>query len=681
MSSVRTRCVVHSLAGILLAAPAIPAPGDPPSRELLLELTQQTRLAGTVGSLVAAKNVARRLEEAGWKTEIEEREVLLSYPRHVELAIYAGDSKTSVTPLSERIERFDPDAIPPGDVPLYNAWSASGEVRAKVVDAGRGLRADFERLKKSGVELKGTIALARYGGSYRGIKVDLATQYGCAGILLFSESSSDGAAKGATWPQGPWKPPYEAQRGSISPMGRTPGDPSTPGWASPKKGETAKRLSGKELEDALPKIPCLPIGAEEAERILAGLTKQPVLDKDGNIAEAPIGPGPIEVRMLVDSPRELRPLRNVIATLAGASEDCVIAGAHRDAWVRGANDDGSGTVCMIRAAQRLGERAKSGWKPKNSIVIGLWDAEEFGMLGSTEWAEGHAEWITKHCFAYVNSDTGCQGTHFSGASGTPGLLRVLKAALERVPTPEPRKDAAPKNLWEDWLAQLNTSASRHPERLPNAEPEISPAGSGSDFAVFLHHLSKPVVDISLGGNSGGQYHTTFDDFAIVDRYLDPGFVGHEMCGQLLAELLGEMADEGPSCFDNVEAARALAALSRKAGDDKDEGRAWLGPGHAERIARRFDQLAETCAIDCPDSFHLYEVLRLEKGIPGREWYRNPVWTPGLEDGYGSELFPVLHAAGRRGDEALTVAVDAMLLSLENARSSIPVPARRTGGGR
>lgn len=212
---------------LLLPAAAQDAEKAPSSRALLLALTESPRLAGTCGSLVGAKYVARVLEDAGWKVEIDEREVMLSLPRKIEFAIY--EDAFAEAPLSERIERFDPDAIPPGDVPLCNGWSASGTVRARVVDAGRGLRADFERLAALGVDVRGTVALVRYGGSYRGIKVDMAARNGCSAVLLFSDPAEDGPDKGATWPAGPWKPDWDAQRGSINPIAHIPGDPSTPG--------------------------------------------------------------------------------------------------------------------------------------------------------------------------------------------------------------------------------------------------------------------------------------------------------------------------------------------------------------------------------------------------------------------------------------------------------------------
>ncbi len=613
-------------------------PGEaPPSRALLLELTAQPRLAGTIGSKVGAEIVAKHLRAAGFEVEIDEREVLLSLPRRIELEFFDG---VTTEAIHRRNERFDPDAIPPGDVPLCNGWSASGEVRAEVVDVGQGLRADFERLKAAGVDVKGKIALARYGGAYRGIKVDLATQYGCVAVFLFHEQHTDGAG----WPEGPWKPGFEGERGSISPMGRTPGDPSTPGWASPKPGEKVRRLEGAELANALPKIPCTPIGWAEAKMLIDHLMPREVVGADGKTATKSIGPGPAVAHVVIDQPRDLRTIRSVIATLKGASDDYVIAGNHRDAWVRGANDAGSGTVSLMRAAQHLSERVKAGWKPKNGIKLCFWDAEEFGLIGSTEWGEANADWVRDHVFTYVNADTAVSGTHFRGVDGTPGLLATLQAALERVEMPSPRADTDPKTMWDDWTASRK-----------GKDAEIGLAGSGSDFAVFLHHLSVPTLDIGLGGNRGGQYHTAFDDFTMVERFLDPGFKGHELCGTLFTELLVEFAERGRASFDAREAAATLAKVARAAGVNKDGTPTWLGPERAQKIAAAFDALT-TSTLDAGRSSSFYRRLALSEGIHGREWYKNPVWTPGLEDGYGSEYFPVLHAALGTSADALDHAV-------------------------
>ncbi|MBL8862018.1 MAG: M28 family peptidase [Planctomycetes bacterium] len=628
-------------------APAQAPQAEPPSQAILRELCETTRLAGTHASLVGARQVARRLEAAGFQVEIVPRSVLLAYPRRAEFAVHEPGA---AEPLHERIASFDPDRVPTGDVPLYNAWSASGSVRGPVVDAGRGLRADFERLKAAGVELAGTIALCRYGGSYRGIKADLAARYGCAGVLLWSDPQGDGEARGPTWPAGPWKPGHDAQRGSISPIGRTPGDPSTPGWPSPRPGEPGRRLSAEELAEALPRIPCAPIGSDEARLLLAGLTPRAFVDPDGNVVEAPAGPGPREARIAIESPREVRTIHDVIATLPGASDEFVLAGGHRDAWVRGANDNGSGCVVLIRAAQELGARARAGWTPPRTLKLAFWDAEEFGLIGSTEWAEEQAELLRAKCVAYVNSDVAVSGTRFAGASGTPGMLGLLEPVLRRV------IGSAGQPLWDEWL-----------ERSP--APRLGLPGSGSDFAVFVHHLNIPYVEAGLSGSGGGYYHTAFDDVAVVERFVDPGYVGHELAARLHVELLSELLARGRDAYDGAEAARRLGEEAHKLA--AAHAGAPLG-AVADELAAAFQATADALARAPGAGRGFLRELECADGIPGRAWHRNVLWSPGLEDGYGAETFPTLRAAGTDG-AGLRAAAAPILDALAGLRRRAETP--------
>ena len=617
-----------------------PAHPEPPSRALLRELTSQPRLAGTTGSHWGALFVARELERAGWEVELEPREVLLSLPRSLELVAFEDDQADS--PFLEHRRSFDPDAHPAGDVPLFNAWSASGTADAPVVDAGRGLRADFERLLASGVDPRGCIAIARYGGSYRGVKARLAQEYGCAGVLLFSDPADDGAERGEVWPRGPWKPDWEGQRGSIAPMAKAPGDPSTPGWASPAPGVEGPRLDEAELRAVLPAIPCMPIGARHALELLARLEEVAV---PGEESPRRLGPGPVHVRLSIDQPRDLRTIYNVHGRLAGEGDLLVIAGNHRDAWVRGAHDAGGGTVALLRAAQHLGARAAKGWVPEHTLQLSFWDAEESGLIGSTEYGEAHADELRERCIAYVNGDTAVSGASFRGASGTPGLLGVLIAALERTALLGERSPGGPSNLWQDWQAAL-----------ADAQPSLGLPGSGSDYTVFLHHLGVPILDIGFSGSSGGQYHTSFDDFSQVDRFLDPDWVGHETAGLFFANLLSELASRGFGSFDEAAAARRMASVVR----DCEE---WLGEEHTLRLAGAFDALAAS-PTERLGAERFYMRLQSREGLAGRRWFKNRLWAPGLETGYASETLPTLRAAALEGEGALEAEVASLVRALE-----------------
>jgi N-acetylated-alpha-linked acidic dipeptidase len=618
------------------------APAPPRARELLLELTSTTRLAGTSGSQVGAAIVARHLEAAGWSVEFDEREVLLSLPRRTSVSIFP--SSDAGEPSVRRMASFDPDAIPPNDLPLFNSWTASGAVRAKVVDVGHGLRADFERLRAAKVELKGAIALARYGKAYRGVKVQLAEEFGCVGVLLFTESSEDGGEKGPVWPKGPWKPDWDAQRGSILPVSSAPGDPSTPNGASGRPGDAVERLSLEEARKQLPKIPCTPIGARDARALLARLAT----DADGK----PLGPGPVEVELDIDAPLALRRIVNVHARLQGESDELVIAGSHRDAWVRGAHDSGSGCVGLIRAAEHLGARVKSGWKPRASLQLSFWDAEEHGLIGSTEWGEANAALLREKCLAYVNSDASVSGVNF-GASGTPGLLGLVRAVAERSRTAD-----GSKSLWEDWCS-----------RATEQKPSLGLPGAGSDDAVFAHHLCVPVLNVGFSGNEGGQYHTSFDDFGVVDRFLDPGFVGHEMLGKFLAELLVEMSARPSAGFDVAEAANAMALHARAAA-----GAELASAEQAERMAAAFEACSRAAgetpwsAATRPHRF--YALFENGEPLAGRPWFRNALWAPALENGYGVETFPHLR---RASEEARAKHVEFVAHSASQAVQRLSAP--------
>ncbi len=645
-------------------------PGDaPPSRALLSEFASEPRLAGTSGSLRAAKFVRRVLEEAGWSVEFDERAVCLSLPRRLGFEVFVDS--TADAALVSRLDVFDPDALPAGDIPKFNAWTAEGQVRGPVVDAGHGLRLDFERLEAAGIDLAGSIALCRYGRGYRGVKARLAASFGCAGVLLFSDPAEDGAQKGAVWPEGPWKPGWDAQRGSILPIINTPGDPSTPGFASPAPGAApapgAQRLEGAALDAVLPSLPCLPIGADDAGVILERLAARRMTDIDGTKRGVKVGPGPVQVQLDITAPREVRTVRNVIARIAGTGDGVVVFGGHRDSWVRGAHDAGGGCVSLLRAAQHLGQRARDGWKPEPTLVFAFWDAEEPGLLGSTEWGEANADWLRAEGIAYVNADAAVSGTQ-PAMSGSPGLESTVARALERVASPNPpaadaTTSSASRTLLDDWRAAFEDGPPRF--RLP---------GSGSDFTVFLHHLTLPVLNVSFGGNSGGQYHTSFDDFSFVERYLDPGFVGHELSGRFLAELAQELCARGTRSFDGAEAARELA---RHATQTRD----WLGAERADELAQAFEALAAAIQATGADAAQVtprfYAALAAPDGVPRRGWYKNRLWTPGRELGYGSETFPGLRDAVDEDERAREYA--ALLDAVRAARAPY-VSGGVSGGG-
>ncbi len=584
-----------------------------------------------------AKWVAAVLAEAGWDVELDTRQVLLTYPRSIEFAAGTGSSES----WERRHHSYDPDQ-PEGDVPLYSAWSASGHVEGEVIDLGRGLRDDYERLHQSGGRAAGKIVLASYGGAYRGVKAELAQEHGARALLLYSPAEEDGSERGEVWPKGPWKPDWDGQRGSISSIAQVPGDPSTPGWPSPHPGEKVARLPAEELDAFLPRILCTPIGTRDA----------------GPIRDALARGESVRAELTIDAPRTLRTIVNVIARL-GSGPDYVLAGNHRDAWVRGAHDAGSGSVALLRAAQHLGAEVRGGWKPPHGIALAFWDAEEFGLIGSTEWAEANADELTRNAIAYVNADACVSGTQLR-MSGTPGLLAGLRPVLEAVPTPQGN------SLWEQWTGSFGEQS-----------PRLGLPGSGSDFTVFLHHLGLPVLDVSFGGNSGGQYHTSFDDFEFMDRFLDPTWEGHELAGRFLAALLSEYAEKGHRAFDAREAARGMGQLAfERDGQPRD----FLEEEQAEAWKQVFGELEQAIELARETSVEEDARARLEhgfyrelldpQGLPKRPWYRNVLWAPGLETGYAAQALPTL-----RGTQAKEQAAE-----FERLVSKVQALQKRWGAG-
>ena len=636
---------------ILVSLPAVGAtsqeaapPPAPRIQRLLRELCSTARLAGTSGSIRAAEMVRRELLGAGFDVEWDERLVLLSLPRKTELAIFEGPEQNQPSVL--RLRRFDGDAVPPGDVPPFHAYSQSARVTGPVVDCGHGLYEDFERLQAAGVELEGTIALCRYGRSYRGVKAAAAEAAGCLGVLMFTAPRASGAERGEVWPDGPWQPGWAVQRGSIAPLASFGGDPSTPGYPSGTPEQPGPRLDAESLARNLPSIVSLPIGADDAQVILEHLDRG--------------GPGPAQVTLEVDAPRTLRRIVNVIGHMRGTLPSFVLLGNHRDAWVRGAQDAGGGTVSLLEASLRLGAEVKQGRVLRSGVSVAFWDAEEAGLIGSSEWAEANAKNLSANLSAYINADGLVSGTNFS-ASGSPGLEGILSDALARIPAPHGKNKDTLADLWL---------------RRARGQVRFGLPGSGSDYSVFLHHLCLPVLDLSFSGSNGGQYHTVFDDVALIERFLDPGYVGHQLAASTLKALMEEFSAAGHLCLDQTRAAQDLAWHARMAAD-------WLGETQAEHLAQALEALArahETSwrrwaqrmdfkpeltpgpfgtwpdlraalnqhspalrgdAIRHADRPSLYQALRRNEGLPGREWYRNVFWAPDPSNGYGSHTWPSL----------------------------------------
>ena len=392
----------------------------------------------------------------------------------------------------------DPFQDDPRILPAFNGSSPSGDVTGDVVYANYGELADFKELAKLGVSVKDKIVLVRYGGNFRGVKVYIAQQYGAKGVLIYSDPADDGYFRGDSYPKGPWRPASGVQRGSVQFLPIYPGDPETPGIASTPDLPDSKRLPANKVQADQPVIPVNPLSYKDAAPILKALTGaesprnwQGALPFTYHLgADTPASR--VTVHMHLEQDTALRTIWDVIGTIDGTDpaqkEDWVVAGNHRDAWVYGAVDPNTGTAAMLETVHGLGDLLKQGWKPKRRIVIGSWDAEEEGLMGSTEWAEQHENHLAQ-AVAYFNTDVGVAGPNFSAAA-VPSLKQFVREVTKEVPSPKGG------TVYDEWKKTQETNAERrgsptnstHTSAHNGSDVHVGDLGSGSDYTPFLQHL-------------------------------------------------------------------------------------------------------------------------------------------------------------------------------------------------
>jgi len=449
------------------------------AEEHLRILTQAPHMAGTPEDKATADYVAQKFREAGLETEIVEYRVWMNYPSEINVDVTAPVGVTMHGPTRERVAG-DPYQDDPRVVMPFNSMSPSGDIEAEVVYANYGTPDDFQKLEQLRIDVRGKIVLVRYGQNFRGVKAFVAQEHGAAGVLIYSDPADDGWRHGDKYPQGPWRPDTGVQRGSIGYMFQFPGDPTTPGVASVPSLPDSKRTP-PEQSAQLPKIPTTPISYADAWPILERLGG-PASPRDwqGSLPFTyHVGPGPITVKMHLKQDYQLRTIWNVVGRIRGSQlpDEWVVAGNHRDAWVYGAVDPNSGTAAMLESVHGIGELIKSGWKPRRTIIFGSWDAEEEGLIGSTEWGEQHEAELA-NAIAYFNMDVAVSGAKF-GASSVPTLKQFLREVTKVVPGPKGGM------LYDDWrkTSQTGADADRRPTQDIGGTERIPAAQGKSDIPV------------------------------------------------------------------------------------------------------------------------------------------------------------------------------------------------------
>jgi len=664
----------------------------------LRHLTSQPHLAGTPASHEVAEWLAAQYKSFGFDTQIVEYSVWLPMPRDIQLELVSPDKKTLGTPEAPVPE--DPQTSDRRAVRAYNTYSASGDVTAPVVYVNYGLPADYRELANLGISVENKIVLARYGAAYRGIKAKVAEEHHAAGLILYSDPADDGYQAGDVFPNGPWRPMSGIQRGSVGYMPIYPGDPLTPGIASVPDLDPSKHLNPADAP-SLPKIPVMPINAQDASEILSRLAGPhvPRAWQGGLPFTYHFGPGKAEAHLKVVMDYAQRPIFDVIATLHGQDDNqWVILGNHHDAWVFGAVDPSSGTASMLEAGRALGQLAKSGWKPARTIVIAHWDGEEPGLLGSTEWVEGHMAELQSKAVAYVNTDVGVAGPNFT-ASSTPSLANLIRSVTREVT--DPNTGVSVYDAWRGRVAKDRESSSQRP--IGNARPEnlsadsaetpVAAMGAGSDYVAFFGHAGIPSMDIGFTGDYG-VYHSIYDDFFWMQHFGDPTFNYHAAMARILGLIALRLAGADYLPFDYSSYARDVAASAsrlqvRAAQEFHDPSALQPVVDASSRFTAAAASLQaalaplETKPLDPPLAAQINrqlveteQDLLSPEGLDSRNWYRHTVYAPGIYAGYAPEVLPGVSEALDRKDQAALARESASLSSaLDRASARLNSIAR------
>lgn len=666
----------------------IAVPDPKLAEEHLRILTQAPHIAGSPEDKATAEYVAKKFREAGLDTEIVEYKVWLNYPSEISVDMTAPAGVEMHGPRREHVEG-DPFDDDPRVVMPYNGMSPSGDAEAEVVYANYGSPEDFDRLKRLNVDVRGKIVIVRYGENFRGVKAFVAEERGAAGVIIYSDPKDDGYYRGDAYPKGPWRPASGVQRGSVGYMFQFPGDPTTPGVASVPNLPDSKRDSPAQSKQ-MPKLPVTPISYADASPILEHL-EGPSSPREWQGAlpfTYHVGPGPAKVRLHLKQDYQLRTIWDVIGKVRGTAfpDEWVVAGNHRDAWVYGAVDPNSGTAAMLESVHGLGELLKSGWKPKRTVVIGSWDAEEEGLIGSTEWGEDHARELGSAA-AYFNMDVAVSGPKF-GASGVPSLKQFIREIASVVPSPQGgtvydawKKSSQPSA--EGFHPQETSSSTYRPPAAQVAgDVPVGDLGSGSDYTVFLQHLGVPATDIGSTGEYG-VYHSVFDNFAWFKKFGDPDFRYEQQMARVYGLELIRMAsadvlpynyeDYGREIQVYLEAAKTKA--DARFGDKvPDFAAAFEGARHLQEAGAKILQKQRKLPGDSDRmNAKLREAERallIPEGLPNRPWFHHAIYAPGQYTGYAAVVIPGVNEAIDLGDVRRTAEQVAALAAALNRASLV-----------
>ena len=668
---------------------SIPSPDN--LRDYMKRLSARPHHVGSPYDKENAEWILSRFKEWGWDAHIENFEVLFPTPK--ERLVELVEPTKFTAKLEEPTVPEDPTSSQHDEqLPTYNAYSADGDVTGPLVYVNYGVPEDYEQLERLGISVKGAIVIARYGGSWRGIKPKVGAEHGAVGCLIYSDPSGDGYFQGDVFPAGAFRPREGVQRGSVMDDTLYPGDPLTPGVGATKD---AKRLPLEEVQ-TITKIPVLPLSYGDAQPLLAAL-KGPMAP--GNWRGAlpfpyHIGPGPAKVHLKVKSNWDIKTLYDVIARIAGSKypDEWVVRGNHHDAWVNGAEDPISGLVAELEEARAFGELLKQGWKPKRTIIYCAWDGEEPALLGSTEWAEEHADELSRQAVAYLNSDSNGRG--YLHVGGSHSLEKFINGVARDIEDPEKKI-----SVWKrSQLRRIEDAPSPEERQEARERPDlrIGALGSGSDYGAFVDHLGIASLDLGYGGEDGGGiYHSIYDDFYWYTHFSDTSFVYGRALAQTAGTAVMRLADAELLPFDFSNFADTihrytddLKRLLKSKQDDvrehnkeieegvftatADPQKSFVLPKPEDvppylnfaplenatdaltQSAQRYRKAVEKAnanggaALASAPLGPLNELLvqserklTSPEGLPGRPWYKHEIYAPGVYTGYGVKTMPAV----------------------------------------
>ncbi len=673
-------------------------------------MTPRPHHAGSPQAEANARWMVERFREWGFDAEIETFDVLFPTPRRRTLTLLEPTRFEAALVEEPAADDHTAEIAGAEGLPPFNAFSADGDVTGELVYVNRGVPEDYEVLERLGIDVRGKIVIVRYGGSWRGIKPKVAHENGAVGCLIFNDPGDDGYSAGAAYPDGPFKHSSAVQRGSVLDLPLRPGDPLTP-MRGAVDGEP--RLDREDAE-TLMRIPVLPIAWRDAQPLLEALGGEtaPPAWRGGLPITYRIGPGPARVRLQLEFDWKLTPAHNVIARMPGTDrpDQWILRGNHHDAWVIGSRDPVSGLVGLLAEAQALGRLARAGHPPRRTVVYAAWDAEEPGLLGSTEWAEHHAEALRDHAAVYINSDSNSRG--FLRVGGSHALETLVNQVAAEVEDPQTGVSVGERLL---ALRRVGGGRAEAERRRSSNRLRIAALGSGSDYSPFLQHLGVSSLNISYGGEgSGGEYHTAFDSFDFFRRFVDPGAVYGAILARTGLRLTLRLANADVLPFEfgataatvgrYIDEVADLAAQERRSIEHENElrtsgalrlaadpTRPFVAPeaeppaphlnfaplrnahDRLQRAARAADRAAAE-AVHNRDAANQAILDRLiatserlltrSEGLPGRPWFRHHLYAPGMYTGYGVKTLPGVREAIEQHDwdkaqEQIDIAADVL----------------------